>query len=132
MISLFCGTVLLPGGTTVKPRNMNTLMRAVRSGRLFLKQTKTFSHSSFSSANSRSEIKLSRLPSGNILAGMSTYRVLLISSVFHSNSFSSLKGHLKLTRRDSAISFRSSKSINLKETSHEFKAFANEQSVKSI
>jgi len=112
MISLFWGTDLLSGGTTLKPRNINTLIRAVRSGRLFLKQTKTFSHSSFSSANSSREMKLSLEPSGNILVGISTYKVLLISSVFHSNSFSSLKGHLKLTKRDSAISARSSKSIN--------------------
>lgn len=112
MMSLFCGTCLLFGGTTLNPRNMNTLIRAARSFRSFLKQTNTFSHSSFSSANSNKETKLSREPSGSILVGISTYMVPSTKSVFHSTSFSSLSGHLKLTKRDSEHSAISSKSIN--------------------
>jgi len=114
MISSFCGTWLHPGGTTEKPKNMKTRMSDVRSGRFLLKQTYTFLHSSFSSANSSSATKLSREPCGSTLDGMSTYKMPLTRSVFHSTSFSSLSEHLKLTRSelDDALSAMSSKSMN--------------------
>lgn len=112
MMSSFCGTCLLSGGTTVKPRNMNTLIRAVLSGLLRLKQTNTFSHSNLSSANSSNETKLSRDPSDSTLVGISTYKIPLTSNVFHSTSFSSLNGHLKLSKSESGLSAISSKSIN--------------------
>ena len=112
MMSSFCGTCLLSGGTTVKPRNIKTLINAVLSGRLRLKQTNTFSHSNFSSANSRSDTKLSRDPSDNTLVGMSTYKTPFTNKVFHSTSFSSLNGHLKLSNSESGLSAISSKSMN--------------------
>lgn len=112
IMSSFCGTCLLSGGTTVKPKNMNTLMRAVLSGRLRLKHTNTFSHSSFSSANSSRDTKLSREPSDRTLVGMSTYKIPFTNNVFHSTSFSSLSGHLKLSNNESGLSAISSKSIN--------------------
>lgn len=112
MISSFCGTCLLSGGTTVNPKNMKTRIKSVRSGLLRLKQTKTFSQSSLSSANSSRETKLSREPSRNTVVGMSTYRIPLTSSVFHSTSFSSLRAHLKLTNSESGLSAISSKSTN--------------------
>jgi len=102
----------LSGATTVNPRNINTLINAVLSGLLRLKQTNTFSHSSFSSANSSNETKLSRDPSDRTLVGMSTYNMPLTKSVFHSTSFSSLSGHLKLSKIESGLSAISSKSIN--------------------
>ena len=114
MMSSFCGTSLLSGGTTVKPKNMNTRINAVLSGLFLLKQTKTFSQSNFSSANSSNDTKLSREPSGNTLVGISTYNTPFTNKVFHSTCFSSLNGHLKFKRSESALSAISSKSINFK------------------
>lgn len=112
MMSSFWGTSLLSGGTTVKPKNMKTLMRAVRSALFLLKHTKTFSHSNFSSANSNRETNESREPSGKTLVGISTYSTPLTNRVFHSTSRSSLNGHLKLSKSESGLSAISSKSIN--------------------
>lgn len=112
MISSFCGTIGLLGGTTVKPRNMNTRIKAALSTRLRSKQTNTRSHSSFCSANSSSEIKLSREPSGKQLAGICTYKLPCKKSVRHSTSFSSLNGHLKSNKIASGFSAISSKSTN--------------------
>lgn len=121
IISSFCGTSLEPGGTKENPKNMNTLIRACLSGLFRLKQTKTFSHSSFSSANSSNETKLSRDPSGRTLIGMSTYKVPFTNRVFHSTSFWSLNGHLKLSNSESGFSAISSKSINSEEFLWTFK-----------
>ena len=96
----------------VKPKNMKTLINAVLSGLLRLKQTNTFSHSNFSSANSSRDTKLSRDPSDSTLVGISTYKIPFTKSVFHSTSFSSLSGHLKLSKIESGLSAISSKSIN--------------------
>ena len=119
-MSSFCGTCLLSGGTTLKPKNINTLINAVLSGLFLLKQTYTFSHSNLSSANSSNETKLSRDPSISTLVGMSTYNTPLTSNVFHSTSFSSLNEHLKLTNNESGLSAISSKSINSDEWWLEF------------
>jgi hypothetical protein len=91
---------------------MNTRMRAVRSGLFRLKQTKTFVHSNFSSANSSNEMKLSRDPSGNTDAGISTKRTLLMNIVFHSTCFSTLKAQVKSKNNDSSLSAISSKLKN--------------------
>lgn len=94
-ISSFCGTSLLLGLTTLKPKNMNTRMSEDLSVRSFFMQTKTRLQSSWSSANSSNDTKLSLEPSGKIFDGISTYKFPLIKRVFQRISFSSLKLDLK-------------------------------------